>query len=187
MFDLRGEYSPTELGENVLASFWSNNCLMSSGVPSASATVVPKLHCGSTMPYARNTVLVCLYKIKSISIIHVNMQLLKTTYNPNVRSGNKRENMFQRALCAPGWKKDYLTAHQALDREVNGLTANMPNETIMPSQGLCLEFHWMNGEDTFCTVTEWNVLFCFPFFLAWQHHLFINTSLEWQCSDDVLI
>lgn len=73
MFDLRGEYSPTELGENVLASFRSNNCLMSSGVPSASAAVVPKLHCGSTMPYARNTVSVCLYKIKSISIIHVSM------------------------------------------------------------------------------------------------------------------
>lgn len=34
-----------------------------------------------------------------------------------------------------------LTAHEVLDREVNGLTANMPNETIMPLQDLCLESH----------------------------------------------
>lgn len=60
MPDLRGEYIPTELGENILVSFWSNNCLMSRGVPSASAAVVPKLHGVSTMPCARNTVLLCL-------------------------------------------------------------------------------------------------------------------------------
>lgn len=86
MPDLRGENKPTELGENILLSFWSNNCLMSSSVPNASAAVVLKLHCLSTTPYARNTILVCLYKIKPILIMHANVQLLKMMYNPNFRT-----------------------------------------------------------------------------------------------------